>query len=328
MHQNLRFRLILAVSTLTILVLIGSFAGTYYLVKNQLTTDQQQKSQVIDLLALQVQNTNQMNGSILFNNDEYYYQKSLTTNDQKESVTVLYWQQDPKLLNSLPYSFSIIAFIAVIVSILAGVIIADKAVFAIQETQQKQKDFLATASNKFRSPLAIIHTNLEVIRDNPLETVQSQEVWLNNIYDETGFMINLFDEMLFLARTDGNLQKLYAENFSLSTTLQIATELFRSIASRHGIDLDAQIAPGINYWGDTSKLNMAIRLLFEQALNRTPTGGKITFVLNRSKQTIQLSVADNGAGIHPKFLATIFERFSQPPGLRSSLENRLGIINC
>lgn len=199
--------------------------------------------------------------------------------------------------------------VCLILLLFGSLFIANKAMVPIQQSWQQQKDFLADASYQFRTPLAIILTNLEIIRANSDEIALSQAHWLNTIYEETLGMTKLVESLLFLARVDSHQQLLTKDTFPLSQTITLVTELFRPIAALQEVSIDSQVEDDIFYYGDESKIRQLLSILFEHALRHTPTNGKITLTLEKSKQNIVLSVSDTGKGMATEYIEKFFERF-------------------
>ena len=62
-------------------------------------------------------------------------------------------------------------------------------------------------------------------------------------------------------------------------------------------------------WVDTDKMEKILTNLLSNAFKFTPEQGKITIRLREEETEVVLSVEDNGEGIPPENLASVFERF-------------------
>jgi len=275
--------------------------------------------------AQQTQKTGETRGSLLFDQNEYHYQITPVPDNQGLFIIFQDSQRDRNLLKSLVTGLSITGIVCMILSLFGSLFMANKAMVPIRKSWQQQKDFLADASHEFRTPLAIIQTNLELVRDNPEETVLSQDHWLNNIYEETLCMTKLVESLLFLARADSQQQQLTKDHFLLNQTIIIAAELFRPVAAVQGVTLDLQVETQIPYCGDEAKLRQVVGILLDNGLRHTPAGGKITINLENAQQGILLSVTDTGEGIDPSHVEKIFERFYQSDSSRSQGGTGLGL---
>lgn len=74
-------------------------------------------------------------------------------------------------------------------------------------------------------------------------------------------------------------------------------------------DLDAPLRADV----DTELLERAMYNLLSNALTYCHSGGKITVRLQKQQRQLLIHVTDDGEGIAPAVLATLFERFSEHP---------------
>lgn len=276
-------------------------------------------------LAAQTQQLGGNKGNIPFNKTEYYYR--ITPDADYQNLFIIFQdsEHDRNILKELVTGLSIAGIICMILSVFGSLFMVDKAMIPIQKAWQQQKNFLADASHEFRTPLAVIQTNLEIVRDNPEETIQSQEHWLSNIYEETLCMTKLVESLLFLARADSHQQLLTKNYFMINQGFHTAAELFRPVAMAKRVNLAIHTENDILFYGDESKLRQIVGILLDNAIRHTPPGGKVTMNLNNSQQGISLSVDDTGEGIEPEHLHGIFERFYQSDSSRSRGGAGLGL---
>ncbi len=279
----------------------------------------------LSLLTLQAQQIGNTTGSLFFNKNEYYYRIVPIAEEQDLFIIFQDFQHDRNLLKSLVTGLSFTGLICMILSVFGSLFMANKAMIPIQKAWKQQKDFLADASHEFRTPLAVIQTNLEIVRDSPEETVESQSHWLDNIYEETVCMTKLVESLLFLARADSHQQLLTNEHFLLDQAIITATELFRPIANGQDITLILNANANIPYSGDEAKLRQVVGILLDNALRHTPAGGRITVELEENHHNIVLSISDTGEGINPEHVDKIFERFYQSDSSRSKGGTGLGL---
>jgi len=70
-----------------------------------------------------------------------------------------------------------------------------------------------------------------------------------------------------------------------------------------------------------------LRNLLNNAMFHTPAGGAVTISARQSADSVEVSVADTGAGIAPEHLPNVFERFyrADPSRTRSTGGAGLGL---
>lgn len=281
--------------------------------------------EVVILLAEQAYHGDQCKDEIFYHDRAYTYRIVTISNNQGHYVIFHDVQNEYNLLRLLVMGLSIAGVICIFLSFFGSLFMANRAMIPIKRAWQQQNDFLADASHELRTPLAVIQTNLELVRDNPLETVESQDKWLNNIYEETMSMTRLVTSLLFLARADSKQMALSKAMFSLDKAVRAAVEPFEPVAAVHHIRLDVEIKRESEYFGDEAKLRQVVAILLDNAIRYTSSGGLITVTLASEPGELVLSVADTGTGIAPEQLRDIFRRFYQADKSRTHGGAGLGL---
>lgn len=100
----------------------------------------------------------------------------------------------------------------------------------------------------------------------------------------------------------------------MSKFFRTFTEQVRPLVESAGVqfqfvDLDAPLQADV----DTALLERALYNLLSNALSYCHNGGTITLRLQRQQHHLLIHVTDDGEGISPTVLATLFERFSEHP---------------
>ena len=279
----------------------------------------------LSILIEKIRTTTQTTGDISLGKNQYFYQITPAAANQDFFIIIQDLERDRNLLKELVTGLSLTGIVCMIFSIFGSLFMANKAMIPIEESWQQQKDFLADASHEFRTPLAVIQTNLEIVRDNPKETVDSQDHWLSNIYEETLCMAKLVESLLFLARADSHQQLLTKKNFFLHQGVITAVDLFRPMTGLKNVTLLVEAETEISYYGDEAKLRQVISILLDNALRHTAATGTITVLLKNLQQGILLSVTDTGEGISSEHIDHIFERFYQSDTSRAQGGTGLGL---
>lgn len=92
------------------------------------------------------------------------------------------------------------------------------------------------------------------------------------------------------------------------------SELFRQaepLVRSAGLRLELKLLPvSLRADIDTELLERALFNLLSNAMSYTPAGGKIVISLEKRERMLLVSVRDNGEGISPQVLSTLFERFA------------------
>ncbi|HWQ62425.1 MAG TPA: HAMP domain-containing sensor histidine kinase [Negativicutes bacterium] len=264
-------------------------------------------------------------GKLDFAQDSYSYYKSSLEDGSGTLVVFHDTEHDAAMLRILLTSLGVVGTVCALLSFGASFFMARRAMIPIRAAWQQQNNFLSDASHELRTPLAVIQTNLDVVLDNPDETVASQDKWLGNIREESVHMAKLVDSLLFLARADSNQQPLDKEFFPLGAVLGRAVAPFLPLAETKGIALTYTTAGPFPVYGDETRIRQVIGILLDNALRHTPSGGSVAVRVARYGPEIVLSVADSGEGIAAEYLDKIFDRFFQADRSRTDSGAGLGL---
>lgn len=183
---------------------------------------------------------------------------------------------------------------------------------ALAEAAQHKDLFLAMLGHELRNPLAIIRTSVALQRvigdvDERLrETVQL-------IDRQVTYISRLVDDLLDVSRIARGKIRLQLQRVELG-------ELIRTVAAdlRPTTIGDSQRAllvevEDTTIWveGDPTRLAQAVGNLVHNAVKFTADDGQIIIRLVRDVGRARLSIIDDGIGIHPDVIETIFEPFRQ-----------------
>jgi len=137
-------------------------------------------------------------------------------------------------------------------------------------------------------------------------------------------MVRLIDDLLDASRVTLGKLKLQRARIDAIALLREAAEAVRPLAERMEQRLEVDL-PGTSAWldGDALRLAQAFGNLLANAVKFTPQGGRIGLAARVDGATLVATVSDDGMGIAPEQLGSIFELFVQ---LDRSLErNQAGL---
>lgn len=178
----------------------------------------------------------------------------------------------------------------------------------IQESKQRQVQFIASASHELRSPLTVILSSLSAMQIAPPSQAQR---FADAIQDEGRRMARLIDDMLALSNADNHSWTIHPAAIELDTLLLQTYEKYESVAANKGLSFDVELpqADILPVWGDGERLAQVLAILIDNAFSYTPKGGRIRMSLEKTGDGAQIRVSDNGPGIPNDQKEAIFERF-------------------
>ena len=213
----------------------------------------------------------------------------------------------------------IIGFLGIIIIYVIAKKISKTIVKPVEESFEKQKQFISDASHELKTPLAVIEANADVLQDKV-----GENKWITYIQNEVQSMNKLVNDLLVLARMEktntSNNQK-----FDLSKEVQMSVSVFESIIYEKKIKLETNIDEGIEFIGDKEDIKHIISILLDNSIKHTKENNIIIVNLLKEKNDIKIEVKNQGEPIPEEEREKIFERFYRIDKARSRSEKRYGL---
>jgi two-component system CheB/CheR fusion protein len=180
------------------------------------------------------------------------------------------------------------------------------------ETADHQKnEFLAMLAHELRNPLTAISNSLEIWERKNVDADTEQRARAT-AKRQLKHEIGMIDDLLDVSRIIRGIVRLKAEPVNLTEVVQhsVAAMKPESDARQHELSLSLPVEALI-VEGDAMRLEQIVTNLLGNAIKYTLPGGRISISLTRDGDQATLSINDNGIGMAPDLLPTIFTIFVQ-----------------
>jgi signal transduction histidine kinase len=172
----------------------------------------------------------------------------------------------------------------------------------------RQRRFVADASHELRTPLTSVLANLELLAEQ-LHGDHGDAA--RSALRSSQRMRRLVADLLLLARTDAARVLSRAPCDLAKIVVEAAGEL-GPVSERHEITLD--VHPAVVLGARDELHRLAINLL-ENALRHTPPGTEVRVsTATLADGQVELVVEDDGPGVPPELVPSLFERFVRGAG--------------
>ncbi len=190
-----------------------------------------------------------------------------------------------------------------------------------EKANRIKDEFLAVLSHELRSPLNPILGWSKLLLAGKLNPKQTQQA-IETIERNAKLQIDLIDDLLDVSRILRGKLTLNISSVNLNSIITAASETVHFTAQAKKIELIATLEANIEKAkGDPARLQQVVLNLLTNAIKFTPNGGRIEVKLLRVGTEAQIIVTDNGKGISPEFLKSIFDYFRQED---SSITRKFG----
>ena len=190
----------------------------------------------------------------------------------------------------------------------------------VEETFNKQKDFIADASHELKTPLAVMMASIDCIEVN-----KKNEKYINNMKSESDRMNNLITKLLDLSKSEsGTNKELYTMN-NLSKIVEKRALVFESLAFENNVSINTEIEKDIMLKCSKSEIDEVVSILIDNAIKHSYKNSRILVNLYKDKNNIVLDIINNGKDIPADEWDKIFERFYRSDKSRNRDSNRYGL---
>ena len=190
----------------------------------------------------------------------------------------------------------------------------------VEETFNKQRDFIADASHELKTPLAVMMASIDCIEVN-----KKNEKYINNIKSESDRMNNLITKLLDLSKSESEPNKELYEINNLSKIVEKRALVFESLAFENNVSIDTKIENDIMLKCSKNEIDEVISILIDNAIKHSYKNSIIKVNLYKEKNNIILDIINNGDNISNEELDKIFERFYRSDKSRNRSNNRYGL---
>ena len=192
----------------------------------------------------------------------------------------------------------------------AGRIFAFRDISGDRLVEQMKSDFVSTVSHELRTPLTSIYGFAEtLLRRDVMFGDEERQTFLGYIASESQRLTAIVDALLNVARLDtGDLHLILTPTDVRDVVGEVVDSARQNGTNGHEFVLDLPAEP-LAANADPDKLRQVFSILLDNALKYSPAGGKVTVGVERKRDTVEVSVADEGIGIPQADQDQIFRKF-------------------
>ena len=193
-----------------------------------------------------------------------------------------------------------------------------EALQAAQIASESKTTFLSNMSHDIRTPMNAVlgfTTLLSKDAENPAKVRE----YTQKIMASGQHLLSLINDILDVSKIESGKVVLNLEEFSLNDVISSVDAIIQPMAKARKQDFHLE-ATGIRHErliGDETRINQILINLLSNAVKYTPEGGHIRFRIMELKQRssqyehIRMEVEDDGYGMTPEYLETIFDAFTR-----------------
>ena len=188
----------------------------------------------------------------------------------------------------------------------------------VESSFRQIQQFTADAAHELRTPLTALRGAAEHALAQPRTADQLGAV-IEKSLEYYRLLGRVTDDLLLLARLDAGQEPLQRDTIDLVQMIDDLVELYRPLASEHGIRIVFNHEPCPGYVnGDPSKVRRVLSNVIDNAIKYMDQSGDVVISLNGDVNAARIDIIDDGPGIPSEVLPRVFERFFRVDSARTS----------
>ena len=208
----------------------------------------------------------------------------------------------------------------------------DKSVFCVahdlterKKVEQLRQDLMAMVSHDIRTPLTTITGCLDFLTSGYGDADATRRDKMLNVAQKCCHrVITLTSDLLDLDKIDSGMLQIQREKTALQAIFDEAEDTTREQAEEKSIQLIVE-KTDLDIYADRNRILQIVVNLVTNAIKFTPARAKVSLSAKAINGYVRVSVVDQGRGIPPEFLSSVFDRFRQVDSSDSSVKRGTGL---
>jgi two-component system sensor histidine kinase ChvG len=188
------------------------------------------------------------------------------------------------------------------------------------------ESFAADVAHELKNPLTSLASAVEMF--SRAKDDASRARLLEIVRGDIKRIDRLITDISDASRLDAELSRETKEPVALSRLLATIIEIYRMTDNVRHVEfvLRDELPPGTVVRGRDERLGQVFRNLIDNAVSFSPEGGKVIVTAHQTDIVARVTVEDEGPGIPPDNLESIFQRFyTERPGENFGRNSGLGL---
>jgi signal transduction histidine kinase len=213
----------------------------------------------------------------------------------------------------------------------AELIITNEELQQLLQLNADKDRFISILAHDLRSPFSSILGFLLLLSDNIRSyTIKEIEEHIKIINQSAQNTYNLLEDLILWTMSQSGKLPYEPQKLIFNEVCKEVMGILKSIANAKNITLNYFIPEEITVFADINMLKTVLRNLVSNAIKFTNPGGRIDIYARKSEANITISVSDNGIGMEPENVQTLFDisKTQTTKGTGDESGTGLGLFLC
>lgn len=198
---------------------------------------------------------------------------------------------------------------------------------ALSAARQRKQEYLQMICHDLRTPIANVVMSLELMRSLEARPEESGRDLLGTAERNLRRALGLINQILEIERMESGMIEL---NYDVLTSTELCTkarEAVESLGAKKQIAIEIE-DPEVDFVADTDRLIQVLVNLLGNAIKFSEPKSTIKINCRMQDEKVTFAVIDQGRGIPPSAMATVFNRFQQVDSSDQKSGSGLGLAVC
>jgi signal transduction histidine kinase len=191
---------------------------------------------------------------------------------------------------------------------------------------RERKELTTAVSHDLRTPLSSLRAMTEALTDGVVDDPAEVRRYYNTMRREVARLSRMVDDLLELSQMDAGALRLSKRRVRIQEIAAEVVDAMQATAREAGVELSLDVdgsVPEVEV--DGARVERAVFNLVRNALEHSPSGGRVTVAVVAADGHLELQVADTGDGIAADDLPHIWNRFYRAEKSRGRSGNGDGV---
>ena len=179
----------------------------------------------------------------------------------------------------------------------------------LAKSSELHKDLIANVSHDLRTPLTMVKSYAEMVRDLSGDNPEKRNAHLQVIIDEADRLNLLVSDLLVLSKMQSGVESLHISKFCLRDTILSILNAYDILCEKEGYRINLDCDPSLIVTADEFRIRQVISNLVNNAVRYSSDNKNIKIRVIEMEKTVRCEVADSGQGIPEGELEYIWDRY-------------------
>jgi signal transduction histidine kinase len=195
----------------------------------------------------------------------------------------------------------------------------------LTQVEELKTNFISMMSHDLKTPLARIQGMAEMIQRDKTDLSAEQKASLDMITKSTEDLVKFINSIVNFSRIESEGVRLNLKSKDINALLEDIIHKHEFLAHQKNIKIRTELEPLFSIQVDPELIRQVFSNLIENAIKYSPEGSKVLVSSEENENKIVIQFADQGNGIPPDEINSIFMKFFRSKHAKTSTIKGSGI---